>query len=350
MIALSPQVLQLAAVLRPALGLAEVDQCEPITPAMIGLAVERHRVAPLLHRAAKLGGKPLPEGQADALAMRSRDNARQALRQQAASLAFGGVLAQAGIAHAEIKGWRLGQLLYHGEALRQAKDVDLLVDPAGMEEALRLAQAEGYHDRRKRPLRLWHARAELRFHRETGVRDPRSGVEIELHSRALEAPPQAWSDAALLHGQLDLSCPAYVLYLLLHGAGTKWNRLKWLCDLARIAQLVSPEVRGDVVALARRCDCLPALAASFRLLAMLWGEELAADWRAALAMPEDDPRASAHLAEFAEALDRDGAHGFTTLTARRAELVRDTPLFGTRHPPRIKAIGARSALWLLRQL
>lgn len=350
MTALSPPLLDLADLLRPALGLAAPVKGAQISPELVQLAAERHRVLPLLYRAVQLGGYAAPGELVQLLESRFRDNARQALRQQAASLALGRVLSAAGIVHAEIKGWRLGQVLYGGEVLRQAKDVDLLVAPAAIGEALRLAHGHGYRNRGGKPLRLWRARSELRFHRETAVRDPRSGVEIELHSRTLGQPPPAWSDAPLLAGPQDLSSPPYVLYLLLHGAGAKWNRLKWLCDLARIVQLVTPEVRREVIALARRCDCLPALAASFGLLRQLWGEEPGADWRAALATPDNDPRQQAHLAGFAEALCRDGSAPFATLMARRAELVRDAPLFGTRHPSRFTAIGTRTALWMLRKL
>lgn len=254
-----------------------------------------------------------------------------------------------GIRLAEIKGSELGQLLYGEAALRHAKDVDLLVEPGRIDEVLGLVAGEGYLTRSGKPIARWRARSILRFHRETAIRDPLTSVEIELHSRLLAAPPQGWDDAVFFDKPLDLGSADYVLYLIMHGAGSRWNRLKWLCDLAMIARKVTPEVRELVVAKARQCECLPALGASFHALTEVWPDPSFAEWSGRIGLSPDHLRTARFLFEFSRALNREGGLATGTLMARRLELERDAPLFGTRPPSRFKAMVARGSLWFLRR-
>lgn len=343
----SENVQALANAIRPALGLG-AEESPP--PGDLQFVVERHRVTFLLHHALHVSGSCNDERFLSDLAGIVQGKARQVLRQRAAGARVQALLADRGIASVEIKGWQLGHLLYGEETLRQSRDVDVLLRPDQVAEAVEATAQAGYTNMRGRPLKAGVAQAILRFHREVEVRDPSSGVIVELHSRSLENPPAGWSDATMLEAQLDLSNPHYVLYLTLHGAGSNWKRLKWLADLAMIVQRVEKDVMHQVLHLARRFQCLPAIAASLRACGMIWGEDLVEDWLAAAESHLDEERVQAHLRRFDAALNRETPLSAMELAFRRLELVRDPPLFGEKRASRIGAIGNRTAMWLLRRI
>ncbi|KLE35693.1 nucleotidyltransferase family protein [Aurantiacibacter luteus] len=336
------QLQQLADALRPALGLAgggEVDA------AMARLAEHRHRVAPLLHRAVVAGGSLAGDEAAGLLEESARANARRTLRQQGAAQRVSRLLDAEGVAHAFVKGFDLGPALYGSAALRQAKDVDLLVDPARLDTAIALLADAGFVGRGGSPLELEWAQKMLRFHWEVAVYDPQFGVQVEVHARLLADPPPGWDDTRFLHGSLDLSRPDYLLYLVIHGAGSRWHRLKWLADLAVIVQRTAPDVVSQTVALARRYDCLHTLSASLRACDVLWGEGLAAKWHAAVGPSADEALVAAHLAAFGKAIHSDESNPQRESLARRLEIVRAVPLFGTRRPSRMAELGKRVGFW-----
>ncbi len=343
----SANVQALAEAIRPALGLGASGTPPP--PDLRFIA-ERHRVTLLLHHALGLRGHREDEELLSQIARLAQLNARGTLLQKAAGARLERLLDERGIDSIEIKGWRLGHLLYGENTLRQSRDVDVLLRPEQIFEAVEAVVEAGFKNMRGEPLKPSVARAMLRFHREVEVRDPRSRVTIELHSRSLENPPAGWSDTTMLADPLDLSNPEYVLYLILHGAGSNWNRLKWLADLAMIAQRVESDVMLQVVDLARALDCLPAVSASFRACGAIWGEGLVGEWLAAAALRVDDERTQLHLQAFARALNREDSPSKMELTARRLELVRDSPICGERPLPHLSSIGKRTAMWLLRRV
>lgn len=343
----SENVQALADAIRPALGLGAV---ETPAPTNLRFAAERHRVTFLLHHALRVSGDCNGGKFPSDLTVLVKSQARQVLLQKAAGAGLQALLANRGIASAEIKGWRLGHLLYGEGTLRQSRDVDVLLRPEQVAEAIQAVAQAGYTNMRGTPLKAGIAQAILCFHREVEVRDPRSGVIIELHARCLENPPAGWSDATMLEAPLDLSNPHYVLYLILHGAGSNWKRLKWLADLAMIVQRVEKDVMHQVLDLARGFHCLPAVAASLRACGTIWGEGLVEEWLAPAASHLDEKRVQLHLRTFGDALNRETPLSTLELAARRMELVRDPPLFGEKPAPRIGAIANRTAMWFLRRV
>ncbi|RIV85651.1 nucleotidyltransferase family protein [Aurantiacibacter zhengii] len=342
----SENVQSLADAIRPALGLGAA---EAPPPGDLQFVVERHRVTFLLHHALQVSGSSNEQLLSDLTGI-VQGKARQVLRQRAAAACVQALLDDRGIASVEIKGWQLGHILYGEETLRQSRDVDVLLRPDQVAEAIKATAEAGYTNIRGGPLKAGIAQAILRFHREVEVRDPRSGVIVELHSRSLENPPAGWSDATMLEAPLDLSNPHYVLYLILHGAGSNWKRLKWLADLAMIVQRVERDVMDQVLDLARRFQCLPAIAASLRACGAIWGEAFVDEWLAQAEPHMDEKRVQAHLQAFAAALNRESPLSAMELFARRLELMRDPPLFGDKPPSRIGAIGNRTAMWFLRRI
>jgi Uncharacterised nucleotidyltransferase len=342
----SPQLQALASALRPALGLAGGGK---VMRQMSVFAEKRHRVAPLLHHAMARGGSTSDGEAAETLARLARANAQRVLRQKAATLRLATLFAAEGIVHAEVKGYRLGELLYGGETLRHSKDVDVLLNPAQMDAGIACVAANGYTAAGGGPLDPQHLCAILRWHREVEIHDPRTGVAIELHARLLSTAPAAWDDSKVLHGPRDLTSSEYVLYLILHGAASHWHRLKWLADLAMIARRTDPAVRGEVIALAREYTCLPALVASFRTCGTLWGGEVVAEWLDCIGPIPHHRFVRLHEEAFVRALHREGSRPQRQSLLRRFAILRDPPLFGEHFPSRRQLLKTRIAFWYLQK-
>lgn len=361
MLSASPQLRQLAAALRPALGSASnptlglPGQGSVDWPAMelARFANDRHRIGPLLHRA----WSAAPRLTSDANAFLGRvaaRNARRELQQKAATRKFGELLDANGIGWIEFKGWRLGEELYGESALRQSKDVDILLPPHRVADALTLAANNGYCIGGKRDdFSLRKALWTLRHHREVGILDPDLQVQIEVHSRMLGYPPAGWHDPEIGQtaggGQLSINDPDYVLYLVIHGALTGWKRLKWLCDMVMLAQRISPDVRSAATARSRALGCEPALVASLLAVADLWDEQIVAPWLAETRTPAEDARVQGHLGAISRRLDLIAQPPFAERAMRHAGLIRDTAVFG-RHPAPLRGLRDRAALWLLAKL
>jgi len=350
----SPQLRQLARALRPALGLRHADDAPEPSIALARFASDRHRVGPLLHRA----WSPLADAD-DAtttyLERMAANNAKRELRQKAAARKFGALLDAQDIGWIEFKGWRLAEELYGESALRQSKDVDLLLAPGRVPDALELAGEHGYRIGKggagqSASLAMRRSRWVLRHHHEIGIVDPDMNVQIELHSRLLGYPPDGWHDPAPVAGNranaVSLGDPDFVLYLIAHGALTGWKRLKWLCDLVMLIQRVSPEVRNAVIARARTLECESALVASLLAVAELWDKDCVASWRAETRTSPDNALVKGHLAAISRRLGLAGQPPYLERALRHAGILRDAPVFG-RHPAPLRGLRDRAALWLL---
>ncbi|GGD49730.1 hypothetical protein GRI62_07200 [Erythrobacter arachoides] len=338
----SPDLQRLADALRPALDLPGAGEVSVQTAEF---AEKRHRVAPLLHHAVAGGASVAGAEARDLLDTYARDNALRVLRQQASARRIAALLRDRDVPHAFVKGYDLGPELYGSTALRHSKDVDLLIDPARIDEVIAMLAGEGYTMGGGVPLDPRWAKKKLRFHWEVAIIDPRLGVQIELHTRLLDMPPPGWDDRLFLEGPLDLSNPAYVLYLIVHGAGSRWHRLKWLADLAMIARLTAADVRDQAIELADRYECLPALSASFRACEIVWGQPLAADWHDAIGSRADATHVHAHLDAFNKAIHNEDSNPQRESFARRFEIVKAVPVFGTRGPSRLAALTRRAGFW-----
>ena len=218
------------------------------------LAIERHRIAPTL--VAALGGANFEPP--EAVLVRLRDEARicgfRALAQRAESLRLAHALAEAGIGALWLKGWPLAEQLYGAPGLRHASDIDMLVAPDDRLRAAALLDAAGYvpigtHTLRARLLAHQSVVAECKDltyeHRE-------SGLAVELHWRTNHF--NTWPNLSDLGEAADelpgaeavIRVPGplgQLVYLSYHGQQHLFSRLKWLLDIAKLA-----EHRGDALA------------------------------------------------------------------------------------------------------
>jgi hypothetical protein len=171
------------------------------------------------------------------------------------------LLERAGIPVMPLKGPVLAVQAYGTLALRHVGDLDLLINPASVEEADRILVDAGYI--RMIPgftLSSNQTRAFMKIRKDFSYIHSTRPICVELHWR--------WSQNACLFplsfeelyarrvfvkisGACIAAMPreALLLYLCAHGAHTGWFRLKWLCD---IPALIAGDVGLDMSALVRQ--------------------------------------------------------------------------------------------------
>lgn len=304
---ISAQVLRLARLLRPALGLPCGSMAQGIDMEMAYFAKGRHRVGALLSHAIQIADVPCD--QETNLLMRGLERGAVVhdLMQRAAVKHAASILAEANIPGFWIKGIPLGEALYPRSSLRHGKDVDLLVSESQKIEAFDALTKAGYElfwaKQRENPSRT--AR-QLELHHEIGLVHPDRAIQVELHGRLFSVPPQGWSDPEPIIGQdmqaPSLTDPNYALYLILHGAVSNWSRLKWLCDMVRLCDVWDSAMQARIADRAEDLNCLPALISSLRLVEALWEDSKAGEWCSTLSTPIDERLARGLLNQFAATL------------------------------------------------
>ena len=212
--------------------------------AFLGL-LNRHRVAALAHRALQAAGVTLP-GISSYLADHATEVIRKNLIFAAESNRIQTALADAGLAFLFVKGVTLNLLAYGSLGLKQAGDIDLLVEPGDYRQACRVLDGLSY--RCEIPganscddLASWASKF-----KDTIWRHPGKHVVVELHERLTANPQLLASITARSPHQLVEVAPSIALptlgredllvYLCVHGTFSGWYRLKWIADLNALLQ------------------------------------------------------------------------------------------------------------------
>ena len=245
-----------------ALGRDATQQSVPLARATDWGALAKlaawHQVAGLLLRGLLSISLPPAADGAIAHLRQKRDRAvRLSLRQLAALGRSANCLAQRDVPYLVLKGLPLAQRLYGDAFARDALDIDLLVPPEAVATARSALIEAGFRLRLGFPetpaRRRWYGRVEkaetFRGH----------GVAIELHQRLLANP--YYIDARFERlfrdrSSVRIGTASYptlgpdddLLYLLCHGAGHGWRRLKWLCDVALCLRDLEADSRNAVAA------------------------------------------------------------------------------------------------------
>jgi hypothetical protein len=202
----------------------------------------RHRVEGLVHAALAAADVQIPPKVSRALTARAQRIARRSLITAVESVRLQALFDAAHIPMLVLKGCGLAQLGYGTLAIKQSKDIDLLVAPERASAALHLLEAQGYVLRpAARRLSERQRRDALRYGRELALTQPESRFEVELRWRVVESPPLLTGvDANGVSQAVALPNIGAIktfqnddlfAYLCVHGAAHGWSRLKWLADL-----------------------------------------------------------------------------------------------------------------------
>lgn len=207
--------------------------------------VSRHRVAPLVHRAAQQNLGIPPEIQ-QKLARRNQQNVRKALALTRELVHLNGLFEAASIPVFNFKGPLLASAFYGDVSARHAGDLDLLIEPQNVAKADALIQENDYRfDSAAAPLTEKQFATYLRLREEFIYRHKEGTFEVDIHWRLIATEgffPLGFTevknnacDFEIAGATIKTLSPQYtLLYLFVHGAMHAWFRLKWVCDIAQI--------------------------------------------------------------------------------------------------------------------
>jgi hypothetical protein len=207
-----------------------------------------HRIEGLAWNA--LSSSFLPEEVEAALSEAASAIAAHNLRAANDCRALLGSFAAANVPLLFLKGLPLGAIAYGNPALKSAIDIDLLIDPAGLQRAANLLRGAGYELVAPRPspgdrnLHAWHR----------GWKESvwaKADLQIDLHTRTADNPRlipgvDVYSPRQLVDLGMGVELPTLgdeelFAYLAVHGASSAWFRLKWISDFAGFLHRKSAE-------------------------------------------------------------------------------------------------------------
>lgn len=231
--------------------------------ALVRLAIDLHRVAPVLVRTPS----DLSAETRETLTRAARRNAARALLHKAETLRLRDALHGAGCTPVVLKGWPLAERLTGTAGGRHAGDIDLLLAPSEIATAVDVLLELGYAPVAGQEMRtcLTRRRALIAECNDIELRHSGVGVTVELHWRTNRF--RGWPDLApeLLAPGGNVAHPIDgtgrtvrvpepgldLIYLAMHGDFHVWLRLKWLVDIAMIFRSRGPNALMADLARAR---------------------------------------------------------------------------------------------------
>ena len=165
---------------------------------------------------------------------------------------------RAGVRVVPYKGPVLAATAYGDVALREFVDLDLLVDPANVDTACDLLEADGYQElhpvtpRRRRHMMATGHDLKLVHHANRFVVEVQWGVVDHGEMGQPDLAPmldRATSVPVAGRPMPNLSAEDLLLVLCIHGSMHLWERMAWACD---VAELLRSNPGLDVDTLARR--------------------------------------------------------------------------------------------------
>ena len=205
----------------------------------------RHRLASLLAWVWD-EEEAIPPRVREELASAFRQAASGALQKSADLLRLVGTMESAGVCALAYKGPALGARLYGSPALRPSADIDLLVSPTDLPKARAVLSELGYSP--MVPLtseqeRWWLAsECSLDFVREgTRAAADLHWTIVPRHYAIDMSFASLWGKRRLIpFGETQLptlSAEDCLLTLAIHGGKHLWERLIWVCDIARLLEV-----------------------------------------------------------------------------------------------------------------
>ena len=201
-----------------------------------------HRVQGLVWNALAKSG--LPRAIAEEFSSDARSIAASNLVKARECSALRQTFLQAGLDLVFLKGLTVGALAYRSPLLKLAWDIDVLIEPADLNPAVRLLATRGFEavvPASAVRVEQWHERE-----KESVWARPADLLHIELHTRL--ADNRALIPALSIHSPRQevevapgISLPTLApdelfAYLAVHGASSAWFRVKWIADFAALIE------------------------------------------------------------------------------------------------------------------
>ena len=255
---------------------------------------KRHRVEGHVHRALTEAAIEIGEPARNALARGATAIGTQSLLQSAESARLQRLLSERQVECIFLKGVALSMLAYGGLGVKQAWDIDVLVSPADVAEAISVLREAGYtrsYPEDEVPDERLLAWTEVS--KETLWLHQRNGMVVELHTGLVDHPgllSEVVARPARQRVQIGpgvelttLRTDQLIAYLCVHGAWHAWARLKWLADVAALIRRQPPSeiefVYRSCVALGAGRSAAQAMLLCSDLLSLALPEQLEAELR-----------------------------------------------------------------------
>jgi Uncharacterised nucleotidyltransferase len=228
-----------------------------------------HRVEGFVEDGLKRADVALPSAAAELLAARTAQSRLQMLRNAGEEIRMTALFAENGVEPLFVKGATLAMLAHGSLALKTSWDIDMLVTPAEIGTARTILHDAGY--RLDSPGIDAPHLIDRYFERnkETSWTHAGRSTVLELHSALVDADgllPGIGPDALTQSVEVARNCrvktlarPELYAYLCVHGTSHRWERLKWLTDVATLVAN-GPETRGQF----HDCACRLGAARSSR--------------------------------------------------------------------------------------
>ena len=214
-----------------------------------------HRVEGFVDEGLKRAGIELPAAAAELLAARAAASRVQMLRNAGEEVRIAGLFAGHGIEPLFVKGATLALLAHGSLALKTSWDIDMLVAPEQLAAARMILPEAGYRldlPGIDDPVLIDTA---IRRSKETIWVNQARGTFLELHTALIEAngllrgvgtqSPRQMVTVAKESTLATLAPEQLLAYLCVHGTMHRWERLKWLTDVA--ALLRTGRIDADVL-------------------------------------------------------------------------------------------------------
>jgi hypothetical protein len=190
-----------------------------------------------------------PAGVIENIRERALQGRQKNLKLKASLLRIMQLLQAAGIRALALKGPALALQFYPDPDARQARDLDILVDPSKIQEVVQLLLQQEYSFGSRKE-EQWFTKKYNSFHQvfpHLGMTDSKTGIRLELHWRLFTFPEfelgqfdELWNRKTLLQQDAQtintLSAGDHFRYICIHGLFHGWYQLSWINDVAMALQ------------------------------------------------------------------------------------------------------------------
>lgn len=215
-------------------------------PDLLLATARAHRVEGFVEDGLRAGGVMLPASSHALLAARAKAARLQMLRNAGEEVRIDRLFRDGGVEPVFIKGATLAMLAHGTLALKTSWDVDVLVPPTGMGTAQQILSDAGYRLDLPGIEHPFLVRRFLERNKETCWVNADRQTTIELHSALVDDVaqlPTVGSGSPTQMVQITrnsaiatFACPELFAYLCVHGTVHRWERLKWLTDIAAMLE------------------------------------------------------------------------------------------------------------------
>ena len=188
-----------------------------------------------------------------------------------------------GIPVMPFKGPILAQRLYGNFAQRVFLDLDFLVAPDHAHELCELLRERGYQS--CLGVSPCYEQAYFQFTHQLPLVAKDGRASVELHTALLTRKGARWTTLEALSRRAEtiefcgqsismMSCEELLIFLCLHGEKHCWERLGWICDIARLVDTHTHLDWSWINLRAKELHCVPAVSLGLLLAQDLLGTEM----------------------------------------------------------------------------